>query len=110
MDATKCKICGKREWNHACKGGTESAEPARKKKPARPKPATNIPKNIPRESGDPLEFDARVVGIEGLLARVESLEARVLELEARKKYMKDYMARKREKEKSAEKGEDSDGS
>ncbi len=96
MEPTECKICGKREWRHVCKGGTKSAEPARKssKKPVSPKKKLTKEGRLIVENPVP-DWQQ----IEEIMARLESLEARVLELEARKKYMKDYMARKRAKEK-----------
>jgi len=90
MDAPKCQkipSCGKRHYGEC---GTDQAprpsKAARRKQPARPE----------KKSAE----EARLVGTGELLARIESLEARVLELESRKKYMRDYQARRRAEKKS----------
>ena len=89
MDAPKCRICGKVEWNHSCSGAASlsnlPAEAARKKKSKLKLKPDNS--NL-----------AEVID-QGIHERLVILEALVAELiEARKKrsvYMKNYMRDRR---------------
>lgn len=81
MDPPFCHLCERHHYGR-CSAAVVPTEP-RVRKSAK-KPATKAASVA----------DATIVA---LLARVESLEARVLELESRKRYMRKYMAEKRER-------------
>ena len=88
MDAPKCRICGKREFNHSCSGG-ESLSNLPPVHDA-PKPLRTVPHHGLAPASE--YQDPTAVGLEG---RVEALEKLVAELcEGRRKrseYMKGYM-------------------
>ena len=91
MDAPKCRICGKREFNHICAGDATAPDRPARNKAARPKSAKPV---FDRSVVRPVKSD------EEILARLESVEERLSVLEKRKTYNRDYMRRKRAEERS----------
>jgi len=95
MKPSKCKICGIAEWNHVC-GGPVPAKgehvSGRSFKFSKGKPAKD-------DSPEVAAAESRSL-YDGLEARVTRLEALVEELmkgpsEARRKYMRNYMKKRR---------------
>ncbi len=104
MDAPKCQkipSCGKRHWGECASAATQEARPKKAKKPDLAAYGSRLENAAKLEQPADYVMDARTpemkreANIQELLARVESLESRVKELETRKRYMRDYMARKR---------------
>lgn len=96
MEAPKCRICGKREYNHACAGdGT---------------PLSNLPARKPGKSRLKLTTTGEViteqpgVSLSELSARVAALEKIVDELlsgkRKRSEYMREYQRDRRAQEKA----------
>ena len=79
MDAAKCSVCGKKEWNHLCSGS---------------KGLSNLPVQEHNETPTIVLRDDKLAG------RVKVLEKIVDELlksrRKRSEYMREYMRKKRE--------------
>ena len=100
--APKCQrfpSCGKRHYGDCDSGATGERPDGSSRKPKKAASLKKRLKAAPKPADQTEEFadvHGHVIPFEEhVLARLESLEARVGELESRKKYMREYQARKR---------------